>query len=60
MEPARARPLPPAADHAAAPLPIARVEAKNIVQATVPLHPGAAKFYEEQGIVPPGRLKAAK
>lgn len=45
---------------AAAHKSFARMEAKNIVHATVPLHPGAVKFYEEQGIALPERLKAAK
>jgi TRAP-type uncharacterized transport system substrate-binding protein len=33
---------------------------KNIVHATIPVHPGAVKFYEEQGIQLPARLKSAK
>ncbi len=45
---------------AAAHKSFARMEAKNIVYATVPVHPGAVKFYEEQGIALPDRLKAAK
>ncbi len=36
----------------------ARMEQKNIVYATVPLHPGAARYYEEQGIKLPEKLKA--
>jgi len=36
------------------------MELETIVRATTPLDPGAAKFYEEQGIVLPDRLKAAK
>lgn len=38
----------------------ARMEAKNIVYATIPLHPGAVKFYEEQGITLPDAIKPAK
>jgi TRAP-type uncharacterized transport system substrate-binding protein len=30
---------------------------KAIVGLPVPLHPGALRFYEEQGIVVPDRLK---
>lgn len=45
---------------AAAHKSFARMEAKNIVYATVPLHPGAARFYEEQGIPIPERLKPVK
>lgn len=45
---------------AAAHKSFARMEQKNIVYATVPLHPGAVRFYEEQGIALPDRLKQAK
>lgn len=38
----------------------ARMDAKNIVYATIPLHPGAVKFYEEQGIKLPDAIKPAK
>jgi len=38
----------------------ARMEMKNISYSTIPLHPGAARFYEEQGIHLPDRLKASK
>lgn len=44
---------------AAAHKAFARMEAKNITYSTIPLHPGAVKFYEEQGIALPDRLKAA-
>jgi TRAP transporter TAXI family solute receptor len=37
-----------------------RLDVKNIVHATIPVHPGAVKFYEEQGIQLPARLKSAK
>jgi uncharacterized protein len=33
------------------------MEMKNILHATIPLHPGAIKFYEEQGISIPDRLR---
>lgn len=36
----------------------ASIDPKNIVYATVPVHPGAAKYYEEQGITLPGKLNA--
>lgn len=34
-----------------------RIDPKNIAQATVPVHPGAIKFYEEQGVRIPDKLK---
>jgi uncharacterized protein len=34
-----------------------KMEMKNILHATIPLHPGAIKFYEEQGISIPDRLR---
>ena len=37
-----------------------RMEAENIVYATIPVHPGAVKFYEEQGIKLPDAIKPAK
>lgn len=43
---------------AAAHKAFARMDAKNIVYATVPLHPGAARYFEEQGIRLPEKLKA--
>ena len=43
---------------AAAHKAFARMDAKNIVYATVPLHPGAARYFEEQGIKVPDRIKA--
>ena len=43
---------------AAAHKAFARMEAKNIVYATVPLHPGAVRYFEEQGITLPEKLKA--
>lgn len=36
----------------------ARIDPKGILNATVPVHPGAVKYYEEQGIALPGKLKA--
>ena len=33
------------------------MELKNILYSTVPLHPGAIRYYEEQGIKIPDRLK---
>lgn len=38
----------------------ARIDPKNILYATVAVHPGAAKYYEEHGIVLPAKLKAGK
>lgn len=35
-----------------------RIDPKNIARATVPVHPGAIKFYEEQGVRIPDKLKA--
>jgi TRAP transporter TAXI family solute receptor len=37
-----------------------QLEPKSILQATTPLHPGAAKFYEEQGVKLPEKLRASK
>lgn len=45
---------------AAAHKSFARMEVSNIVYSTIPLHPGAAKFYEEQGVKLPERLKPPK
>ena len=38
----------------------AGIDPKNIVYATVAVHPGAAKYYEERGIKLPEKLKSAK
>ena len=37
-----------------------QLDPKTILQSTIPVHPGAGKFYEEQGIKLPEKLKAAK
>lgn len=37
-----------------------RIDPKNILNANVAVHPGAAKYYEEHGITLPANLKAAK
>lgn len=42
---------------AAAHKAFSRMEAKNIAYSTIPLHPGAVKFYEEQGVKLPEKLK---
>ena len=35
-----------------------RIDPKNILNANVAVHPGAAKYYEEHGIALPANLKA--
>jgi TRAP transporter TAXI family solute receptor len=45
---------------AAAHKSFAQMEVKNIVYSTIPLHPGAVRFYEEQGIKIPARLMPPK
>jgi TRAP transporter TAXI family solute receptor len=36
--------------------PFKRAEVENIVQSTIPLHPGAVKFYKEKGLSLPDKL----
>jgi TRAP-type uncharacterized transport system substrate-binding protein len=38
----------------------AAIDPKDIVHATVPVHPGAAKFYQERGVTLPAKLTATK
>ena len=45
---------------AAAYKPFAQIEQKNITYSPIPLHPGAIKYYEENGIKIPDNLKLSK
>jgi TRAP transporter TAXI family solute receptor len=45
---------------AAAYKPFAQIEQKNIIHSPIPLHPGAIKYYEEQGVKIPDRLKPSR
>jgi uncharacterized protein len=45
---------------AAAYKPFELIEQKNIVYSTMPLHPGAVKYYEEVGVKIPDKLKPAQ
>ena len=45
---------------AAAHKSFARMDMKNVVYSTIPLHPGAVKYYEEHGVTIPDRLKPPK
>jgi uncharacterized protein len=37
-----------------------QLDPKTILRSTIPVHPGVAKFYEEQGVKLPEKLRAAK
>lgn len=45
---------------AAAYKPFGQIEQKNIALSPIPLHPGAIKYYEENGIKIPDKLKPSK
>lgn len=45
---------------AAAYKPFAQIEQKNITLSPIPLHPGAIKYYEDNGIKIPDKLKPSK
>lgn len=47
-------------DLAAAHKSFARLEAAPVTNSPIPLHPGAIKYFEEQGVKLPEKLKAAK
>lgn len=37
----------------------AQLDVSNVVNSSIPLHPGAVKYFEERGVKIPGRLKTA-